>query len=71
MPRFPWKEFVLAGLIAILIAAILWVPMAHFWPNVAKESDLTLSTVQPLLKASRSIWSSTTLRRYDPGSYEQ
>ena len=46
--RFPWKEFALAGIIAVLIAAILWVPMAHFWPNVAKDSDLSLRSVQPL-----------------------
>jgi hypothetical protein len=47
-PRFPWKEFALAGLIAILVAAILWVPMTHFWPNVAKDVDLGLGSVQPI-----------------------
>jgi hypothetical protein len=47
-PRFPWKEFALAGLIAVLVAAILWVPMVHFWPNVAKDSDPGLGSLQPL-----------------------
>ena len=47
-PRFPWKEFALAGLIAILVAAILWVPMLHFWPNVAKDSDPGLGSLQPI-----------------------
>jgi hypothetical protein len=46
--RFPWKEFALAGLIGVLLAAILWVPMIHFWPNFAKDADPTLNTVQPL-----------------------
>jgi hypothetical protein len=46
-PRFPWKEFALAGLIAVLIAAILWVPMVHFWPNVAKDTDPGLDSLQP------------------------
>ncbi len=47
-PRFPWKEFAVAGFVAVLLAAILWVPLAHFWPNVEKFSDLGLGTVQPL-----------------------
>lgn len=46
--RFPWKEFALTGLIAVLIAAILWVPMTHFWPNVAKDSAPGLGSVQPI-----------------------
>lgn len=47
-PPFPWKEFALAGLIAMLIAAILWVPIAHFWPNWDKHVDLGMGSVQPL-----------------------
>jgi hypothetical protein len=43
-----WKEFALGGLIAILIAGALWVPLAHFWPNFAKPDDPGFAAVQPL-----------------------
>ncbi len=46
--RRVWKEFAVSGLIAILIAAVLWIPMVHFWPNVAKDSDPGLGSVQPI-----------------------
>jgi hypothetical protein len=34
-----WKEFALAGVIALLVAAVLWVPVLHFGANFAKPSD--------------------------------
>lgn len=43
-----WRELLLAGLIAVLLAAILWVPLLHFWPNFKKDIDLTFSGSQPL-----------------------
>lgn len=42
------KETMLAGVLALLLAATLIVPLAHFWPNFAKDVDLTFSTAQPL-----------------------
>jgi len=43
-----WKEFALAGVLALLLAAILWVPLLHFWPNFEKDADPSFVTVQPL-----------------------
>jgi hypothetical protein len=31
-----WKEFLLAGIIAILVSAILWLPVAHISSNIVK-----------------------------------
>jgi len=43
-----WKEFALAGGLAILLSAVLWLPVAHFWPNLGKDTDPTFQSAQPL-----------------------
>lgn len=43
-----WREYVLAGVIAVLISAIYWVPLFHFWPNVGKPVNPGFSDVQAL-----------------------
>lgn len=49
-PRFQalWKEFILAGLLGLLLTAVLLVPLAHFWPNLAKDTDPNFLSAQPL-----------------------
>ena len=42
-----WKEFLLAGFLALLLAGIFIVPMAHFWPETAKALDPTFDSAQP------------------------
>ena len=34
-----WKEFLLSGILAILLASIFLVPMLHFWPNFGKDTE--------------------------------
>ena len=41
------REFVLAGLVAALLAAIFLVPLLHFWPNFDKDVDPYLGSAQP------------------------
>ena len=41
-----WKEFLLASGLAILLAGTLLVPLAHFYPNVSKQSDPTFRAAQ-------------------------
>lgn len=43
-----WKEYLLAGGIALLISAVYWLPLFHFWPNVDKPFNPEFSGVQPL-----------------------
>jgi hypothetical protein len=43
-----WKEYLLAGAIAALIAGIFLIPMIHFYPNVSKPTDPLFSIAQPL-----------------------
>ena len=43
-----WKEYLLAGFLAFLIAAIFLVPAIHFYPNMTKSEDATFGIVQPL-----------------------
>ncbi|HLB64226.1 MAG TPA: hypothetical protein VJJ46_05250, partial [Anaerolineales bacterium] len=47
-PDRVWREFVLAGVIALLLASIFLVPFAHFWPQAAKSTDLAFEGSQPL-----------------------
>lgn len=50
-PRRPphiWKEFALAGVLAVLLASIFLVPLLHFWPNFVKDIDPVLGSSQPL-----------------------
>jgi hypothetical protein len=46
--RSVWKEFLLAGGLALLLAGILLVPLGHFWPNFIKGSDADFSSAQAL-----------------------
>jgi len=46
--RWLWKEFVLAGVLAMLLAGVLLVPLLHFYPNVFKEVDPDFKIAQPL-----------------------
>jgi len=41
-----WKEFLLAAILALLLAGILLVPMAHFYPSMYKDTDPAFSTAQ-------------------------
>jgi hypothetical protein len=43
-----WKEFLLAGVLALLLAGLLLVPLGHFWPNFVKGSDADFSSAQAL-----------------------
>lgn len=42
------REFGLAAGLGILLAGPLLVPLAHFWPEIAKHSDITFARAQPL-----------------------
>lgn len=46
--RSTWKEFLLAGLLAVTLAGILTVPLLHFAPQVDKFRDPELRSAQPL-----------------------
>jgi hypothetical protein len=43
-----WKEYLLAGFLAVLIAGVFLIPMIHFYPNVIKYEDSIFSSAQPL-----------------------
>lgn len=43
-----WKEFFLAGLLALLLASPLLVPLAHFGSEFGKDVDPFFESVQPL-----------------------
>jgi hypothetical protein len=49
-PKFKnlWKEYLLAGFLAFLVAGIFLIPMIHFYPNVVKNEDPKFSIAQPL-----------------------
>jgi len=47
-PQHLGREFLLAGVLALLLASVFLIPMAHFWPNFAKDVDVTLGSSQPL-----------------------
>lgn len=46
--RAVWKEFVLAGLLALLLAGPFIIPFVHFWPEFGKELDPEFSAAQPI-----------------------
>jgi hypothetical protein len=46
--RPQWKELVLALLLAMLLAGVFLVPLAHFWPQFGKALDPTFASSQPL-----------------------
>jgi hypothetical protein len=58
-----WKEFALAGLIAVLLSAIFWIPMLHFLPNLNKDADPQFSSAQPFITALANLVTA------DPASY--
>jgi len=41
-----WKEYLLAGFLAFLIAGIFLIPMIHFYPNIVKETDPSFIVAQ-------------------------
>ncbi len=41
-----WKEYALAGGLAILLAGVLLVPLAHFFPNTTKYTDPNFNAAQ-------------------------
>ncbi len=43
-----WKEYLLAGFLAFLIAGIFLIPTIHFYPNMAKNEDSTFGIAQAL-----------------------
>ena len=43
-----WKEFALAGLLAIVLAGVFLVPLAHFAPFIDKHTDPDLAAAEPL-----------------------
>ena len=43
-----FRRLLLAALVAVLLSAVLWVPMLHIAPDLAKDADPTLSHSQPL-----------------------
>jgi len=44
-----WKEYLIALVIAFLLAAPFLVPFLHFSPNFLKDADLQFSSAQPLI----------------------
>ncbi len=43
----PWREFALAGALAVLMAGVFLLPFAHVWPSLAKFTDTLFETSQP------------------------
>lgn len=43
-----WKDFLLAGILAVLMAGVFLVPFLHFMPNFVKDADNNLSNYQTL-----------------------
>lgn len=43
-----WKYFVLAGLLAILLASVFFIPLFHFGSNLGKGNDLVMGSRQPI-----------------------
>ncbi len=43
-----WREFVLAGVLALLLAGPFLVPLFHYWSEIGKSLDWVITSVQPL-----------------------
>ncbi|MCP4358455.1 MAG: hypothetical protein GY796_10605 [Chloroflexi bacterium] len=43
-----WKEFLLAGGLALLLTSVFLIPLAHFWPQFGKDIDPLFMSAQPL-----------------------
>jgi hypothetical protein len=50
-----WKQFAVAGGLAILLAAYFLIPMLHFYPQLYKEVDPTFASAQPLAYAPLNL----------------
>ena len=46
-PSSPWREFALAGILAVLMASVFLVPFLHVWPSLDKFIDPGFGTSQP------------------------
>ncbi|MGQ9683864.1 MAG: hypothetical protein ACUVX9_15120 [Anaerolineae bacterium] len=46
--RPQWRDLVLALGLAVLLAAVYWVPMLHYLPQFVKDADPAFKTAQPL-----------------------
>ena len=58
------KEFILAGLITVLLTGFFWVPFLHFFPNFVKDTETTLLNSQPF------EYQAFNLVIHDPSIYE-
>lgn len=43
-----WRSFFWAAILTILLTAIFWLPLIHFWPNIQKESDPNFTESQSI-----------------------
>lgn len=43
-----WREFMFAGMLALLLSAIFLVPLLHFWPQIGKDIDPYFQSAQSL-----------------------
>ena len=43
-----WRDFLLAGGLGLLLAAVFLVPLLHFWPNFGKDLDATFGGAQTI-----------------------
>jgi len=50
-----WKEFLLAGGLAILLSGTFLVPLLHFYPNMTKPDDPAFGTAQSLANIPLSL----------------
>ncbi len=50
-----WKEFLLAGGLAILLSGTFLVPLLHFFPNITKPDDPAFGTAQSLSNIPLSL----------------
>lgn len=47
-PRPVWRQFAIAGGLALLLSAFFLVPLLHFWPGFAKDTDPNFASAQPV-----------------------
>jgi hypothetical protein len=43
-----WREYLLAIVLAVILAGIFLIPLLHFWPQVTKGNDRSFRASQPL-----------------------
>jgi hypothetical protein len=44
-----WREYALAFCLALLLSSLFLVPLIHFWPNIAKDTDPLFESSQPFI----------------------